>query len=87
MGAKAVKTPECDKLVAASKVSQHIGSFLDWLEEQGVFLASDQEVEGRRDRVTLPVYESKERMFARYFEIDLDKVENERRKLLASLRS
>jgi hypothetical protein len=87
MGAKVVKTTECDKLVAASKVSQEIGAFLDWLEEQGIFLASDEEVEGRRGRVTLPVYESKERMFARYFEIDLDKVENERRALLASLRS
>lgn len=80
------KTTECDKLVAVRAESQAIGQFLDWLEEQGIFLASDQKVERRREKVTLPVYEGKEQMLARYFEIDLVKVENERRALLRSLR-
>lgn len=32
------KTPECDKLLAASKNSQSIGEFLAWVDEQNIRL-------------------------------------------------
>lgn len=81
----AVETTECAKLVAVSKDSQTIGTFLDWLRS------------GRVPRVTLcvmddsseryrPSYTSIEKLLAEYFEIDLNKVEEERRAILEGIR-
>lgn len=69
--------PECDKLSNASKESQIIGEFLDWCGTQGVYLATYYEERGLViDRRSI------EQILADYYDIDLDKVEDERRKLL-----
>lgn len=82
---KAVKTPECDKIVSAQPQSRTISNFLEWLDEQDWEIA--QRLEDRPHRGQLaPITEGRERMLARFFEIDLDKAENERQALLASLR-
>lgn len=61
--------PECEKLTAASSESQVIGEFIEWLQET---YCDDVEM----PRVSI------ERLLAEFFEIDLDKVEVERRALL-----
>ena len=67
--ARVVETTECDRLAKVADDSQKIGDFLDWLQQE-----HDVELP---DRI--------ERLLAEYFDIDLDKVEQERRGLLAAL--
>lgn len=74
-----LSTPECDKMRAARDTSQAIGSFLDWLEHE-----TDMVVcyfEDSRDEY-LPVRKTIKQLLADYFEIDLNKVEEEKRALL-----
>ena len=61
---------ECDKLVKVSGESQKIGEFLEWAEAEGL----------------VDLHEGIEKMLAKYFEIDLNEVERERRMLLIGLR-
>lgn len=91
------KYPECDKLRSVAPVSNEIGSFLDWLRDEyavvlGKWVAEEDRF-GRvkRDRdgdalhVLAPAPFGLERLLAEYFEIDLDKVETERRQILEDL--
>lgn len=78
------ETPECDKLAAIADQSQEIGEFLDWLGEQGIRLASYTQWD---EPVLVEISDSFERLLARYFEIDLDKVDREKWALLKWLRS
>lgn len=79
-------TPETDKLIAAAEGSQAIGEFLEWLGEQGTHLAR---YGGSGGDVLLPYHPRGgiNGLLATYFEIDLDKVEQERRALLQYVRS
>lgn len=75
--------PECEKLRAVKEKSQAIGEFLDWLSSQGIVLAAwntdgCDRLELRRGSI--------EELLAEYFNIDLDKVETEKRALLDDLR-
>jgi hypothetical protein len=73
--------PECEKLAEASKKSSALQDFIEWLEhEKGVKLFRYQG--NRKTHFSL-----NEEIFADYFKIDLDKVENERRAILDTLRS
>lgn len=69
--------PEHNKLRAIAHFSQKIGEFLDWLEEQRIELvhADDKFVD------------SKEKLLARFFEIDLKKLEDEKRKMLEEVQN
>ena len=80
--------PECEKLKKAAPESHKIGFFLDWLESQGIHLAHWVEsFEDFTDPDMLDyIKETREQLLARYFEIDLDKVETERRAILEDLR-
>lgn len=78
--------PECDKMLAVQNRSQDIGEFLEWLRgERGLHLAEydDDFWEGK---FLKPVNIRIEDLLAEFFEIDLNKVEAERRALLESLR-
>jgi hypothetical protein len=81
----AVKYPECERLKAVSGESQAIGNFIEWLGEERMFIVKYEKVEGYRDEQALPVTKSIEQMLADYFDIDLKKVEKERRAILAYL--
>lgn len=74
--------PEHEKLNAVKDQSQAIGDFLDWLNsEKGIVLANY----GNSDVAWLaPDGTAKERLLAEYFEIDLDKLEAEKRAMLQS---
>lgn len=96
-----VPTPELDKMAAVRPQSQAIGQFLDWLDGQGIVLARyhQHDDEGCLDEDGLHTacgYEDgglqpeqtkhgKEGLMARHFNIDLVKVEKERRALLRIL--
>jgi hypothetical protein len=95
---KETPRPECERLVKVAPYSQKIGEFLDWLDERGITLARphDHTEEcydsegyracGVRSGDLDYYYCSKEKLFAEFFEIDLNKVEEERRNLMEELR-
>lgn len=97
-----ISTPELDKMGLVQDKSQAIGEFLEWLQNtKGYTLAEyrhvnvdgediddDEYEESRRqyeDRL-FPVRRQIEQLLAEYFEIDLDKVEAEKRTILDALR-
>lgn len=70
--------PECDKLLAVKDQSQIIGEFLEWLiNKDDSRIAKFSEI----DKMYCPNYESTEKLLARYFKIDLKKLEKEKRAL------
>ncbi len=80
---------EIDKLLSVKDKSQTIGEFIEWLQEKGYVLSFWLE-RGQRPHSwseLAPLRKSIEQILAEYFEIDLDKVEHERRALLEELRS
>jgi hypothetical protein len=77
---KIINTPELDKMSLVKEDSQKLGEFLDWLTSERIILCT----RGGEDFV--PNGESIEVLLARYFEIDLHQVEEERREILASYR-
>jgi hypothetical protein len=83
--------PECEKLAAISDQSNQIGDFLNWLANQGLNICEwvnneDDDTNEYMPEILLPAgYHTStgaNRLLAKYFEIDLDKVEQERRALL-----
>jgi hypothetical protein len=75
--------PECEKMNAVQGDSQKIGAFLDWLQNDlGIVLAEYDNEDDELYRANYTI----EKLLARYFDIDLDKVEQERRQMLEELR-
>ena len=64
--------PECDKLLAIKDKSQTIGFFLDWLKGQGAYYFDETSIE---------------KILANYFNIDLEKVNEEQTAVLEYIRS
>lgn len=92
--------PECEKMKAVHEQSQAIGQFLEWLEGQGMSVCQRHEHShdngcyeagklecGLDEDTYYPIYDSIEKILARHFDIDLDKVEAEKQAMLASIRS
>ena len=80
---------ELDKMVAAHGDAFVIGEFIDWLAESGYAICTLQKT-GYGDgsdfyKAWLPKRNSHEEMLADYFEIDLKKIEEERRAILENL--
>ena len=75
--------PEHDRLKSISEYSQQIGAFLEWLQEDGVVLARISKRNG--DRLLFDHQSIPERL-ARYFDIDQNKLETEKREMLAAIR-
>lgn len=75
--------PEHTKLAAVQARSQAIGEFL---EEGSYTLAEYREIEGDRDPRLVPVQTSIQEVLADHFEIDLRKIEAEKRAMLDNLR-
>jgi hypothetical protein len=76
------KTPEHDKLHAVKDESQVIGTFLDWLQGEGMCVAQFDDSEEQY----WPVRERIEQLLAKYFDIDLVKLEKEKVTMLEELR-
>lgn len=77
------KWPECEKLAEAREESERIGAFLDWLDSQGIRLMRWQNDDGWSGSGHVQDRRSVEQLLADYFKIDLKKVEEERRAILA----
>lgn len=77
--------PENEKMASVRDESQTIGGFLEWLlGERQLVLCEPRE--GRIDNFYMPVRYTIQDLLAEYFEIDLDKVDQERRQMLETLR-
>lgn len=81
--------PEHDKLRAIQPQSQAICEFIEWLEsgeagKNGEYL----EIASRHpsDNLHGPYFEKKENLVARFFDIDLKKLEKEKRQMLEQCR-
>lgn len=89
-GRKALRRPgmpESARLSAVSSQSQPIGEFLDWLNyDLGVTLCVLDDHDRFQPARGMGVFTSIEQLLARYFGIDLERVERERRRLLAYIR-
>lgn len=73
--------PEHEKMAAVKDKSQIIGGFLDWLSTEGILLCKWDD----NDRLAM-VHLSIEEWLAQYFDIDLDKVEEEKKYMLGICR-
>lgn len=90
------KYPECEKLHAVHEESQKIGEFIEWLRyDKGIQLGKYYTVDELNEADPgmeyqsgefIAVYDPINKLLAEYFEIDLDKVEEERRQILEELR-
>lgn len=83
--------PESAKMLAVKEQSQVIGEFLDsskYVLAEYVTVTYPNMLTERRHTATelRPVVTPIEQILAAYFEIDLDKVEEEKRAMLAALR-
>lgn len=82
---KKINTPECDKLAAVRDRSQVVGEFIEWLTgEKGIELAIFGENE-EGDEALLPFHFNRDGILAEFFDIDMNRVEKERRAILAQL--
>lgn len=92
-----MKTPTLDKMREVQPISQQIGHFLVWLNEQGIELAKTHEhSDGCEDddgdracgyrKYELEHYPYQiENILALYFEIDLKEADKEKERIYASL--
>lgn len=78
----ATQYPECEKLASVKEKSQELGEFLEWLKRKYELCTWEQE-DG--DDVLCPARVTTESILAEYFGIDMTKVEEEHRAMLASL--
>jgi hypothetical protein len=72
--------PEHEKLEKVKERSQACGEFLEWLDAEGIILATwDRRPESDRMHTHM---ESSHRLLARHFGVDLDALEKEKRAML-----
>lgn len=73
--------PEHVKLEAVKQYSQVVGEFLEWMSTKGYFFGQfDESGHG------YPVFKPHQELLAEFFDIDLDKIEEERRRMLDKIR-
>lgn len=82
---------ECEKIGKVKDQSQAIGEFIDWLQSEKGIVFARYHIEGKDPIVDylkklIPVHLSMEKTLAEFFDIDLNKVEEERRAMLDDLR-
>jgi hypothetical protein len=78
-------TPECDKIGAIQERSQPMGEFIDWLLHGDYHICTMEE--GLDGAVVFrPVYKNVTQWLAEMFDIDLDKVDEEKRAVLQYVR-
>ena len=89
MNIKDIKTPELDKQAEIIKTGQNevLGNFYDWLNEQGYEICKQTTyAEWEDDRwVYRPIHTRPEQLFADFFGVDLDGIEQECRAILERL--
>lgn len=80
--------PEHEKLKKVQTESQTIGEFIDWLRSDKELELGKWQTSSHDDGDTFqPVHVSTEKLLAEFFEIDLEKLEAEKRAMLEALRT
>jgi hypothetical protein len=78
---------ELAKIQAVRSESETIGAFLEWCESKGITLTKRVEpTEATEYQFRVPIGMSINQLLAEYFHIDLEKVDQEQRAILAELR-
>lgn len=76
--------PECEKMAAVKDKSQLIGEFIEWMrDEQGFEIC----IRSWYSREYIPMGMTIKILLAKFFDIDLNEVEKERRQMLGEMRS
>lgn len=78
--------PEHDKLSAVKDQSQTIGAFLEWMPSNGYYVGQYIQDPEWKDYQFVPSNLTINQLLAEYFEVDLDKLEDEKRQMLESIR-
>lgn len=84
-----IKYPEHEKLQAVQKKSQAIGEFIEWLRNTKQITFArwyKAELDEEETDKLMPEYPSTNKLLAEYFNIDLQKLEQEKRAMLDELR-
>jgi len=77
---------EHEKMQAVSDSSRAIGEFLEWLDEQEIYLAKWSERD-RRGFTELEFHlDTRAELLAKYFNINLKKIEEEKEQMMQNLR-
>lgn len=80
--------PECEKLKKVSIEHSNIMEFLDWLdEEKSIRLCECDQSSTSSFSAYAPITTSKEKLLAEYFNLDLKKIEEERRAMIEEIRA
>ena len=78
-----MKTPTLNKIQKCHKDSQNIGEFLEWLSMKGYTIC---EYVKKEDVYPRPIRLNREQLLAKYFGVNLERAEQERRKILDMVR-
>jgi hypothetical protein len=79
-----VVLPEHAKLAAVQETSQALGEFMDWFHGRGWVLAYHPD---ERSDLLVPVRRAIPDVLAEYLDVDRDRLEDEKRLILARLRA
>jgi hypothetical protein len=74
--------PEHEKLKALGGDNQVVGDFIEWLGENGYEIARWND----SGTYCLPCNEGRDALLAKHFEIDLNKLDDEKRAMLGAIR-
>lgn len=80
------KYPELEKMRSVRGESRLLTEFVDWLEDHNMRICVRTASQSVYSSPYEPIPENYEKLFARFFAIDLEKVEDERRAMLEALR-
>ena len=77
--------PEHEKLKALGGKNQVVGDFVEWLGEKGFTICESGC--GPGSEIYEPAFKRTEEWIAEFFEIDAEKLENEKRQMLDKIRA
>lgn len=77
---------EAEKFIAAKPKAEVLSEFLDWLDGEGIALAESVPKYAYHSATHAPISESRESLLCRFFGIDRDELERERRAILEEMR-
>jgi len=80
-----VNPTECDKMLAVKEQSEILSNFVDWLNEKQIILCKYDETD-KTDEL-FPIHNGYEKLFAEFFDIDLNKVGKEKQQILKDIRA
>ena len=77
--------PECEKMAAVRDKSHTIGEFLEWLGDETPYSICEYTGDDGGYGSYQPTYATIEQLLAKFFDIDLKKVEAERGRILEEI--